>query len=267
MDKIKDYYFDLKKISYIERDKNGKVLYTNNPDILGIYDEIVSSNVCEGNQYYHSGSKTWYEIIKADFYSEEDLSVHVVEYLEDITKLKEKISKLNLDSLTGLMRNRIECNKMINDYIEYALKKDEEFSILIGDIDYFKNINDTYGHHCGDYVLKTVSKILLDNTYQFNDKFDYHNKDIILRLGGDEFLILLKNISLESTISKIKVITSKIEHEDINYNGKSIPVSMSLGYAHFNKDEFLNQNIDSIREKLSIMADENLYMIKKNRNS
>ena len=264
--KIKDYYFNLKNIIYIEKDEKGNILNTNNSEILSYYDDIINSSIVEDNQYYYARDKKWFEIIKIDFYDEKTSDFHLIEYIEDITDIKDKFSKLKLDSLTGLMRNRDECNKLIEEYINNALINNEEFSILIGDIDYFKSINDTYGHHCGDLVLRRVSKCLLKCTKQSGDVYDYENDDIILRFGGDEFLILLKNSSLNETIDKIKEITSMVKDENIIYDNQNISIAMSFGYAHFNKDDFSSISASKIRNELSKKADENLYNVKKNRN-
>lgn len=267
-DKIRDYYFDLKDIIYIERDEDGNVLHTNDPSILSYYDEIINSDIVENNQYYHIDSKKWYEVIKVNFYNDKTSSFHMIEYIEDVTNLKEKFSKLKLDSLTGLMRNREECNKLIDEYITKALDSKEEFSILIGDIDYFKTVNDTYGHHCGDFVLRVVGKLLLSCTKQSSDEYDSANNDIVLRFGGDEFLIFLKNVSEEETIEKVNEITSKIKKEKLNYDDQTISVSMSFGYAHSSTQNLNTEevNVSEIRENLSKKADEILYEVKKNRN-
>ena len=265
-DKIRDYYFYLKKIVYIEKDENGNILHTNNPDILADYDEIIHSEIVENNQYYHMKSKKWYEVIKFSFFDDKTESFHTIEYIEDVTNTKHELHKLKLDSLTGLMRNREECDKLIDDYIEKAIKKQEEFSILIGDIDYFKTVNDTYGHHCGDFVLRVVSKILLKCTNFVHNDYDSINNDIILRFGGDEFLILLKNVSEDDTLQRIDKITKMIANEKMNYDDQNISVTMSFGYAHFKSDEYVNQKPSEIRDDLSKKADDALYIVKNNRN-
>lgn len=265
-DEIKNNYFNLQKIIYIEKDEQGNILKTNNKEILSYYDEIIGSEIVENNQYYHIGHKKWYKITKSKIHDDTRAVFHTIEYIEDITELKKKYLQLKLDSLTGLMRNREECNKLIDDYINKAIDKKEEFSILIGDIDYFKNINDTYGHYCGDFVLRTVSKILLDFINYSDDGYTFIYHDIILRFGGDEFLILLKNISEKNTITKINDITRKIKNQKLNYNNQSIPVSMSFGYAHFNSKNYLGQSASKIRDELSKKADEQLYVVKKSRN-
>lgn len=268
-EKIKDYYFKFKNIIYIEKDEDGNIINTSNKDLLPYYDEIINSTINEGNQYYHIRSKKWYMIEKVNFYNDKTSSFHTVEYIEDISCLKKKIHKLKLDSLTGLMKNRDECNYLIDKYIVKALKENKEFSIVIGDIDKFKGINDTYGHLAGDFVLKEVAAKLLHCTNQSDDEYISDNNDIILRFGGDEFLILLKDSSLEDTINKIQQIDESIKNNEVFVDGKTIRVTMSLGYGHYDNKKYPNENLtcDEIRERLSKEADENLYNMKNKRNN
>ncbi|MBS5937438.1 GGDEF domain-containing protein [Clostridium sp.] len=163
---------------------------------------------------------------------------------EDKQRLFEKTQ---IDSLTGVY-NREACEKLV---MEYLNEKDVSLycAFIIIDIDYFKQINDRLGHKVGDDLLVDFSKIL---------KESFSNKDIISRLGGDEFIVFIKDIeennirSIEETLKKVcKLMDKEIEYNDINQR-----ISLSLGCV---MTKFkMNFN------KLYTIADETLYEVKRN---
>lgn len=272
---IADEYMNLKKVIYIEKDIEGNIIYPSDKENLKLYQEILGSKIRVGNdQFYHKENKMWYQLLIKNILDKESNEFHRVEYFEDITKVKEEERKLKLDALTSLIKDRNECNKMINEYIDYAINNNEEFAILIGDVDDFKIINDTYGHECGDCVLEHIGPLLLKNTRQSEDMFDYRKNDIVMRFGGDEFLVLLKNISLDDTKTKLKNLYTTISNLGISYQTQNVKVAMSFGYYHFSNDdiyremyEAMNQdkeanNADFIRKQVSKLADDVLYQTK-----
>ena len=258
-------FLEAKNIIYIIKDESENIIEPKDKDTLKLYSEIIKSKVKSDNQFYHKKNKQWYQLITTDV--EKNNKKYILDFLEDITSIKKRERKLKIDSLTNLMKDRNDCNKMINEYIEYAINNKEEFSIVIADIDSFKMINDTYGHDCGDFALKTLGPLLLKNTRQSNDQFDYRNSDIVMRYGGDEFLILLKNISLEDTKKKINDFNKTIKNKKFNYDHRDIPLTMSFGYCHVLKVENSKKSIDEIRQETSKKADEYLYAIKANKKS
>lgn len=243
-------------ITYIERDKDGLVVSTNNEEIIPIYEEIKNSDIVDKNKYYHRKSNTWYKIGRVKILDTE------IEYLIDVTDIQKELYYLKRDALTGLMKDRNEASMLMEKYIEQAIIDGEEFSLLAADIDDFKHINDTYGHCCGDFVLKFVSEILISSTNHSDDIFDNKNDDIILRFGGDEFLILLKNRNISETEKKILEIKRKLQENYIVYEGKKISVSMSIGYSSLN-DTNEKYNSESARKYLYSNADIDLYRRKK----
>ncbi len=262
--KINEIFMRLKKVVYIEKDENDNIIYPTNKDSLRLYKEIVQSYVKSGNdQFYHKKNKVWYQVTSEAIEDPETKMVHKLEFFEDITKIKEAERKLKIDALTNLINDRNECNKIINEYIDDAIENQREFSIVMADLDYFKSINDTYGHACGDFVLGKIGTLLLSNTKQADDKFDYRNNDIVTRIGGDEFLILLKNISLDATKNKVEELSNEVSNLKIEYNGELIPIDMSFGYYHVDcSDMDKNINPEEIRQNISKKADDYLYINK-----
>ena len=123
-------------------------------------------------------------------------------------------------------------------------------SIIMADIDYFKKVNDTYGHIAGDLTLKNVSKILLSCIKRENDW--------IARFGGEEFIICMPGANLEIAKKTAECMRKSIENASIKYEGIDIRVTVSFGiYSLKSKG---NENADDLLK----FADEKLYLAKRN---
>ena len=162
------------------------------------------------------------------------------------TSQKELQFQATHDALTGLP-NRILFYELANRFLHIALRDQKKSVILFLDLDHFKTINDTHGHDIGDFLLKKVSH-RMSNMLRDND--------IIARIGGDEFLIMLSNIdsvkSFESIMQRlIEVVTQPLTIE----NGLEIDVGCSLGAAHYPKH-------GSLLKELIKKADSALYQAK-----
>lgn len=160
-----------------------------------------------------------------------------------ILKLKESATK---DFLTGLNNTR-SFDNYLNDSIKNSLDKGEQFSFLMLDIDFFKKINDTYGHSLGHSILKEFAKIVVSSCRTF---------DVISRMGGEEFSVLLPECPLSKALEVAERIRRNVEnHNFIIENHKIIHITVSIGVAVF--PDTIN-NADKISEK----ADEGLYKAK-----
>ncbi len=133
----------------------------------------------------------------------------------------EKLSKI--DSLTGLSNRRHIIDKMENE-IELCKINENKFSIIMGDIDNFKEINDTFGHGCGDSVLVKISNTL---------KGSIRDKDIACRWGGEEFLVLLPETDLKTGIKIAERIKNDIESMRVRWDDFLIKVTISLGVSQY----------------------------------
>ena len=136
---------------------------------------------------------------------------------EEVEELKKEVSFYKnistTDTLTGLKNRRAIEN--VNEYD----------SVIMGDVDLFKRINDNYGHDTGDKVLKLISDIL---------KRLVRDGDLVLRWGGEEFIILLKNCSLINAFNKaseLRVAVSALS-EKLGFN-----ITMSFGVAEIRDNE------------------------------
>jgi len=170
--------------------------------------------------------------------------------MRDITQEKIKLDLLKqeaqTDYLTGLL-NRTTFEKKLLSVFQEMKKENKELSLLMVDIDYFKKINDTYGHLIGDFVLKKVANYL--TTY-------FRKSDFIFRYGGEEFVVLLPDISMESAISSAQKIRKLISEQVFRVEEKDIVITVSIGLSMLNKDD---RSINSVM----IRADEALYKAKR----
>lgn len=162
----------------------------------------------------------------------------------DITKYNLEINKLKRDFLTNLY-NRFAILEKLEEL------KDEKYALIIGDIDYFKKINDNYGHLVGDYVLKGISDLLIKSI---------KNNGIVGRYGGEEFIIIIPYKEIDEAYKLIEKIRELIEKTKIKvkYNDciKEFYVSMTFGITSSNS----NKSIDNLIAE----ADKALYEGKNN---
>ena len=139
--------------------------------------------------------------------------------VHDRTMLKEMASK---DSMTGLY-NRGFFAEMANEMIALAKREKYEIGIVMLDIDRFKTINDTYGHHVGDSIIVALAIIL---------KEGMRESDLAARYGGEEFVLLLPMTSIESSTAIAERLREKIEAERIPLqNGETIQFTVSCGVS------------------------------------
>ena len=109
------------------------------------------------------------------------------------------------------------------------------FSLVMADIDFFKNINDTYGHNCGDMVIETVAKIMKHSTRKM---------DVVARWGGEEFLLLLPKTNVIEARIVVKKIMKKIHEQRFNWKEHSFNISLTYGITGFKKGEEIDETIN-----------------------
>lgn len=151
------------------------------------------------------------------------------------------------DALTGLY-NRRHFDNMIEREFLRAQRYSNELSLALIDVDFFKKVNDTYGHLCGDYILKEVAYLTLQT---------FRKTDMVFRYGGEEILILLTETPLEKAIIPLERLRKAIENYPFNYDNNDIKVTVSIGV------ESLNENIYNVAELIQ-GADKALYHAKEN---
>lgn len=138
-------------------------------------------------------------------------------------RLREELKRLSIkDPLTGLF-NRGYMKEALERELIYAAREKLQVGVIMLDIDHFKQINDTYGHPCGDIVLREIGKIILN---------DQRGSDISCRYGGEEFLMILPKINLIHLIGKAEQLANKIRNmEVINESVLHKDITVSMGVA------------------------------------
>jgi len=141
--------------------------------------------------------------------------------LTEIRERDDRLSKLaTTDALTGLA-NRRHAMETIETMAIRAYRKGEPLGLIMLDIDFFKKVNDRYGHPVGDLVLKEVSRVLQASAREY---------DLVARLGGEEFLVICDNGTEEVTTAVAERIRQSVENRRIEYqSGQYLNVTVSLG--------------------------------------
>ncbi|WDT76476.1 MAG: diguanylate cyclase [Candidatus Manganitrophus sp.] len=150
------------------------------------------------------------------------------------------------DGLTGVYNHRRFQERLQEEFVRNA-RHPEPFSILMIDIDFFKKINDTFGHPAGDAVLKVIAKLLAKMVRKL---------DVVARYGGEEFVVLLLKTDSMQAWQMAERIRKAIESAPIDWQGQKIDVTVSIGVA--------SQPADAAqREELIACADKALYSSKR----
>jgi len=148
------------------------------------------------------------------------------------------------DELTGLY-NRRYFMKKIAQQKALSERNDSDFVLCFCDLDHFKQINDTFGHHTGDIVLQKFSDIL---------KSSIREIDYAARFGGEEFVCLLVNTDLENAIKVTERIRESLERYNFNDIAPSLQATVSIGVSNF-------KQFNTIQETL-MSADNRMYRAK-----
>lgn len=155
------------------------------------------------------------QLIESNLNLEEKVQARTYE-LEVANEELEKLS--HFDFLTGLHNRR-----KFSEYVEYLfkqLKRNQQlYTVMMIDIDYFKKVNDNYGHEMGDHVLKKVAQILVESIRQ---------TDFVARLGGEEFIVILPSTTLDGGILVAEKIRQSVERSTIIENH---PLTISIGIS------------------------------------
>ena len=144
--------------------------------------------------------------------------------LNTIQKNKSELENLaNTDSLTGLY-NRRHFYELVNPFLDMSKRENKISTIIMLDIDKFKNINDTYGHDVGDLILQDFAKVLSENIRE---------GDIFARFGGEEFVVFLPNTNYENAL----IVAEKIRNTIESYRSiQNIKFTVSIGLCEFLAD-------------------------------
>ena len=149
------------------------------------------------------------------------------------------------DPLTGLY-NRLPLGEFFDRELSQARRHHRQLCLVMGDLDHFKAVNDTYGHPAGDEVLRLFAGMV---------RHSFRSSDILCRYGGEEFLILLPDTALEVACERAEQVRRTLEETQITCGSSLIHLTASFGVAAFPEH-------DQTREGLISAADRALYAAK-----
>ena len=169
---------------------------------------------------------------------------------EDLKLIGQNLKKMSVtDELTGLF-NRRRFDELMKSEMDMSHRYGDSNSILIIDIDYFKKINDEYGHPCGDSVLKDISGLL---------KSKFRKTDILCRIGGEEFVALCKRADKQAAMGIAENLRKMVEDFTMRYGDEEIKLTISIGIS-----TITSASTDRDRDNLYRYADIALYHSKDN---
>ena len=179
-------------------------------------------------------------------------NVYLVDKFDCLTKFMEDIEKKAIyDALTNCYNKR-ETEEFIKKFLyNYLRYKKDFFTIMMLDIDHFKKINDTYGHHIGDIVLRDFSLMIKNNIRE---------SDLFARIGGEEFVILTKVNDIEQLYNIAEKLLYLTRSLTIRKDDTVLKITISIGGYIFNP---LEESLESALHK----ADMALYQAKETRNT
>ena len=215
--------------------------------------ESKQNQTYETNVQLKNGLNIDFRIQKNLFYSNDGEILGYVGFMYDITTMKQREKELEImastDSMTKLY-NRRYFTEVGDGLLKLAKREKTALSIIMLDIDDFKNVNDTYGHKIGDDVIISISNEL---------KYISRDSDVVCRFGGEEFILLLPNTDINGAMIIANKIRKSIENRKIPLDDKnSINVTVSVGVSIVDVDKDINLE-PSIKK-----ADDALYRVKEN---
>ena len=219
-----------KELDYTFSDLSSKII------IPLIFDKKLIGGIC------------FYSCQEVDYSSFRYFDIMISELLA-IFKMKyqytEKEFMSVLDGLTGLY-NRRQFEISLEQEYNRTRRHPSDFSLAILDIDFFKKVNDNFGHQYGDYVLKTVSDLL---------KQSFRKTDLLYRYGGEELVMIMPETNIEGALVPVQRLRRMVEEYEFDYNGVKTNVTVSIG---------LTMNYQSFNSTAEILksADDALYRAK-----
>ncbi len=154
-------------------------------------------------------------------FSKEEFTCRLNNTIEALENIEKITNHANRDFLTGVY-NRRYFYAHANEYFQDAKAREENFATIMIDIDNFKSINDTYGHETGDNVIVTLTGILTANV---------DAKDIVARFGGEEFCIILKDMTPNAIQGKCEYLRNKVANTAVKAGKEEIRFTISIGVA------------------------------------
>ncbi len=205
------------------------------------------THVFPNNLDFSRGWGIYFHMISALFYAG---IFHIIAYFysnkfnaaeENLRDVNNKLREMaSTDTLTSLPNRRVMNEHLTMLAYSYE-RTNEPFTIAIADIDYFKKINDTFGHEAGDFILKNLSDIF---------KETMKAKGMVARWGGEEFLFVFENASGNQAKTILEGMRIQIEKTDFHFNDEIINVTITIGLEDFSIVSGVESTISKADSKL-----------------
>ncbi len=222
-----------------------EILIKNHPDLLKSIKDAVAQVFC----FIVAGEERYVSVQVREVNNKKVLVGYLIKF-EDVTereKLKQRLIKTaNTDGLTGL-NNRRKFGEYGKEAFLRARRYHEDLSVLMMDIDYFKRVNDSFGHQGGDVVLRGFSDLL---------SVVFRKTDIVGRVGGEEFAVIMLNTDVGSACEKAEIFRKTVAEKKLTFAEKPIMITVSIGVAELTEEM-------SDFEVLMNRADNALYAAKR----
>lgn len=235
-----------------------EVLYTKPKQFLGSsFNEVMPENVSK------LISEAWADLTQTKSVQDFDYPLHVSEQerwfnvrlspilndsneiegatavVRDVTARKQTEKKMatmaRIDPLTGIS-NRRDFNDRFATEIARFNRNQKSFTVILGDIDLFKKVNDAYGHDCGDFVLVKTAKLMTESL---------RAQDALARWGGEEFIMLLPETETRGGVATSEKIRKRIATCSFSYKNEKLHISMSFGVSTFGANTSMEAVIES----------------------
>ncbi len=178
-----------------------------------------------------------------------------LEVIKQINYMYSRTKYLSLtDELTQLPNRRCFDRDFEKEFFR-AQRYNNNLTLVLFDIDFFKKINDTYGHQCGDYILKEISKSALQT---------FRKTDTIYRVGGEEFMVILAETDIEQALIPLERFRKTVETLNPIYENSQIHVTVSIGACQYietiaSKKEFIAKVDAALYEAKSTGRNKTVY--------
>ena len=146
------------------------------------------------------------------------------------------------DSLTGLPNRRT----MIEQIEQYCRNKNKIFCVAIADLDYFKQVNDTYGHKCGDYTLTRLTTLFKEHALE---------RYSVCRWGGEEFCFFMPEMNLDQAGVVMNDLCAEVRKMKLLYDGNEFSITLSIGVEEYDFSSSLDELLDAADDKLYAAKD------------
>lgn len=238
--------FDLRELSEkFPESQEIKVIESLNPSLIV---PLMLKNHLNG--ILVMGERIFVENLSADYTTYERNEIQTIASLASVAVHNASLIDQSTTDMMTKLRLKFYFYNILEDKLDSAFSHEQTLSVIMFDIDFFKKFNDTYGHACGDYVLKKVAEIISDSIRE---------GDLASRYGGEEFTVLLCNAGKDEAMLVAERIRKRIEQTTVFYEGHNMQITISGGISVFN----VETNPVRSAKILVDQADKALYVSKR----